>query len=267
MPLLPLGAPGGAPAFFPAYRHLARPLLLLAALLLGGCFWLFDDSFGYRGPIIVTVETLDGKVPEHPFVIDVAYTEVGSHGLGGKRGYKHIKLAYAGRPVTFPRERLDLALPNDAANIGFLVFHPGYFYSYDRYGFPPNKADKPYRITIKMRPLEMVLGKVEKEADAAKAELATLQAGTEAYRKKEGEYQYLRYRLGDIVGVHNGQVKRRYLPHIPEALRQSVIDKYHPILEALYYSIPETDCGIMVSGCQEELKKKKGKREFKYNGI
>ena len=44
--------------------------VLLACFFTTGCDFLFDEAHGYRGPIVVTIKTEDGSVPEFPFLIE-----------------------------------------------------------------------------------------------------------------------------------------------------------------------------------------------------
>ncbi|MEI8618460.1 hypothetical protein P4S63_18975 [Pseudoalteromonas sp. B193] len=92
--------------------------VLLACFLTTSCTTVFDKAHGYRGPIVVTIETEDGSVPEFPFLIESVYTESCGHSSCGiDSGYRYFKTAYANEPITFPRERLDLLQPNAYATI------------------------------------------------------------------------------------------------------------------------------------------------------
>jgi len=244
-------------------KNLLLCLFLSMSLLLTSCSTVLDESFGYRGPILVTVETLDGSKPEFPFVITSYYAETMGHGGGGPSGYDHLRLGYVGEPVAFPREKLDLLSANGYASIHFRVTHPGYRYELDSRGIGPSKADEPIKITLKVKSIAMFMDTQKHRAQEAKKNMASLMPDSPEHFKQEVIFEQQRYNLGRAIKTQIGQTKDRYLPQLTEEMQQAVIKKYDPIFKSLFYSVPETDC-YKWPHCQKYILKP---RTYEYKGL
>ncbi|WP_339612298.1 hypothetical protein [uncultured Pseudoalteromonas sp.] len=238
--------------------------VLLACFLTLGCDFLFDKAHGYRGPIVVTIETEDGSVPEFPFLIKSAYSESCGHSSCGiEFGYKYFKTAYANEPITFPRERLDLLQPNAFASIEFTVTHPNYHQGGFPRGFGPTDADDPIHITFTVKPFAEQMNKVAGWATAPKQDMQNFTPDSREYKKADIRYRQARFNLGATITRYITVIKTMYLPHFSKRMQQRVIEKYQPIFRAWYYGVPETDCWDMVD-CRKQILKP---RKAKYEGL
>ncbi|WP_235575738.1 hypothetical protein [Pseudoalteromonas porphyrae] len=238
--------------------------VVLACFLTSGCDFLFDKAHGYRGPIVVTIETEDGSVPEFPFLIKSAYSESCGHSSCGiEFGYKYFKAAYANEPITFPRERLDLLQPNAYASIEFTVTHPNYHQGGFPRGFGPTDADDPIHITFTVKPFAEQMNKVAGWATGPKQDMQNFTPDSREYKKADIRYRQARFNLGNTITRHITVIKTFYLPHFSKRMQQRVIEKYQPIFRAWYYGVPETDCWNKMT-CQEHILKP---REAEYEGL
>ncbi|QLJ10184.1 hypothetical protein [Pseudoalteromonas sp. JSTW] len=245
-------------------KNLVMYCVLLACFLTSGCDFLFDKAHGYRGPIVVTIETEDGSVPEFPFLIKSAYSESCGHSSCGiEFGYKYFKTAYANEPITFPRERLDLLQPNAYASIEFTVTHPNYHHRGFPRGFGPTDADDPTHITFTVKPFTEQMKKVAGWATAPKQDMQNFTPDSREYKKADIRYRQARFNLGATITRHITVIKTMYLPHFSKRMQQRVIEKYQPIFRAWYYGVPETDCWDMVD-CRKQILKP---RKAKYEGL
>ncbi len=223
-----------------------------------------DKAHGYRGPIIVTIETEDGSVPEFPFLIKSAYSESCGHSSCGiDFGYKYFKTAYANEPITFPRERLDLLQPNAYASIEFTVTHPNYHQAGFPRGFAPTDADDPIHITFTVKPFTEQMEKVAGWATGPKQDMQNFTPDSREYKKADIRYRQARFNLGAMIKRHITVIKTFYLPHFSQSMQQRVIEKYQPIFRAWYYGVPETDCWDMVD-CRKQILKP---RKAEYEGL
>ena len=238
--------------------------VLLACFLTTSCTTVFDKAHGYRGPIVVTIETEDGSVPEFPFLIKSAYSESCGHSSCGiEFGYKYFKTAYANEPITFPRERLDLLQPNAFASIEFTVTHPNYHQGGFPRGFGPTDADDPIHITFTVKPFTEQMKKVAGWATGPKQDMQNFTPDSREYKEADILYRQARFNLGDMITRHITVIKTMYLPHFSKRMQQRVIEKYQPIFRAWYYGVPETDCWDMVD-CRKQILKP---RKAKYEGL
>ena len=238
--------------------------VLLACFFTTSCTTVFDKAHGYRGPIVVTIETEDGSVPEFPFLIKSAYSESCGHSSCGiDFGYKYFKTAYANEPITFPRERLDLLQPNAYASIEFTVTHPNYHHRGFPRGFGPTDADDPIHITFTVKPFTEQMKKVAGWATAPKQDMQNFTPDSREYKKADIRYRQARFNLGATITRHITVIKTMYLPHFSKRMQQRVIEKYQPIFRAWYYGVPETDCWSMVK-CRKQILKP---RKAKYEGL
>ena len=238
--------------------------VLLACFLTTSCTTVFDKAHGYRGPIVVTIETEDGSVPEFPFLIKSAYSESCGHSSCGiDFGYKYFKTAYANEPITFPRERLDLLQPNAYASIEFTVTHPNYHHRGFTRGFAPTDADDPTHITFTVKPFTEQMEKVAGWATGPKQDMQNFTPDSREYKKADIRYRQARFNLGKTIKRHITVIKTMYLPHFSKRMQQRVIEKYQPIFRAWYYGVPETDCWSMVK-CRKQILKP---REAEYEGL
>ncbi|QZO14893.1 hypothetical protein [Pseudoalteromonas piscicida] len=245
------------------YLTFGHSFLCILVLTLTGCS-VFDKSFGFRGPIVVTIATKAGKQPEAPFLIKSSHVEVGGHGGSGlKRGYLYEKIGGANQPILFPREHLDLKYPNAYALIHFKVRHPMYNTEYSSAYFAPSEADDPIPLTVEVLPLEAVLARIEKEAERASLAMEQLAPDSSEYYRQSSFFEEARYSLGTLVSQHIYSIKTYYLPVLPKEIQKAVREKYNPIFKELYYRYPETDCWNSVT-CQEQIKKS---RVYEYNGL
>ncbi|QZO14892.1 hypothetical protein [Pseudoalteromonas piscicida] len=245
------------------YLTFGHSFLCILVLTLIGCS-AFDKSFGFRGPIVVTIATKDGKQPEAPFLIKSAHVEYGGHGGSGHRmGYLYERIGDANQPILFPREHLDLKYPNAYALIHFEVYHPMYHINYSSAGFAPSKADDPIPFAVEVAPLEAVLARIEKEAERASLAMEQLAPDSSEYYRQSSFFEEARYSLGTLVSQHIYSIKTDYLPVLPKEIQKAVREKYNPIFKELYYRYPETDCWRSVT-CQEQIKKP---RVYEYNGL
>ena len=217
--------------------------LLFISVSLTGCTFLFDEAHGYRGPVEITIKTEDGSIPQFPFLIDTGYAEPGGHGGSGReRGYDYLKLAYAGKVVTFPRERLDLLQPNAYAMVHFVVRHPNYHIQTLSVGLGPIDADDPHKLTITVKPFEDMMQVIAERAEVHKVNRMQFQPDSREYKSADYNYRRVRYVLGRAIHSQIDKTRDVYLPELPLTLQQEVIDKYQPIFKKWYYSVPETDC-------------------------
>lgn len=238
-------------------------LLCILVLTLFGCS-VFDKSFGFRGPIAVTLATKDGKQPEEPFFIESVHVEHGGHGGSGLDiGYEYKRIGDTNQPILFPRERLDLKYPNAYALIHFSVYHPMYHLERSSAGFAPSKADETIPFLIEMLPLEALLARKEKRAEDARLAMEKLAPDSDEHFRQKMIFERARYSLGTIVKQHIHDIKAYYLPELPKEVQDAVREKYNPIFKELYYRYPETDCWRDVF-CQKHIKKP---REREYNGL
>ena len=238
--------------------------VLLACFLTTSCTTVFDKAHGYRGPIIVTIETEDGSVPEFPFLIESVYTESCGHSSCGiDSGYRYFKTAYANEPVTFPRERLDLLQPNAYATILFKVTHPNYHYNVFTRGFGPTDADDPTHITFTVKPFTGQMKKVAGWAEQGKVMMQNAAPDSNEHFNGKMQLWQERFNLGKTIKRHITVIKTMYLPHFSKRMQQRVIEKYQPIFRAWYYGVPETDCWSMVK-CRKQILKP---REAEYEGL
>ncbi|WP_369621933.1 hypothetical protein [Pseudoalteromonas distincta] len=238
--------------------------VLLACFLTTSCTTVFDKAHGYRGPIVVTIETEDGSVPEFPFLIKSAYSESCGHSSCGiDFGYKYFKTAYANEPITFPRERLDLLQPNAYASIEFTVTHPNYHHRGFPRGFAPTDADDPTHITFTVKPFTEQMEKVAGWATGPKQDMQNFTPDSREYKKADIRYRQARFNLGKTIKRHITVIKTFYLPHFSKRMQQRVIEKYQPIFRAWYYGVPETDCWDMVD-CRKQILKP---RKAEYEGL
>ena len=238
--------------------------VLLACFYTTSCTTVFDKAHGYRGPIVVTIETEDGSVPEFPFLIKSAYSESCGHSSCGiEFGYKYFKTAYANEPITFPRERLDLLQPNAFASIEFTVTHPNYHQGGFPRGFGPTDADDPIHITFTVKPFAEQMKKVAGWATAPKQDMQNFTPDSREYKKADIRYRQARFNLGATITRYITVIKTMYLPHFSKRMQQRVIEKYQPIFRAWYYGVPETDCWDMVD-CRKQILKP---RKAEYEGL
>ena len=238
--------------------------VLLACFLTTSCTTLFDKAHGYRGPIIVTIETEDGSVPEFPFLIKSAYSESCGHSSCGiDFGYKYFKAAYANEPITFPRERLDLLQPNAYASIEFTVTHPNYHHRGFPRGFAPTDADDPIHVTFTVKPFTEQMNKVAGWAEQGKVMMQNAAPDSNEHFNGKMQLWQERFNLGKTIKRHITVIKTFYLPHFSKRMQQRVIEKYQPIFRAWYYGVPETDCWDMVN-CRKQILKP---REAEYEGL
>jgi hypothetical protein len=238
--------------------------VLLVCFLTSGCDFLFDKAHGYRGPIVVTIETEDGSVPEFPFLIESVYTESCGHSSCGiDSGYRYFKTAYANKPITFPRDRVDLLQPNAYATILFKVTHPNYHYNVFTRGFGPTDADDPIHITFTVKPFAEQMNKVAGWATGPKQDMQNFTPESREYKKADIRYRQARFNLGKTIKRHITVIKTFYLPHFSKRMQQRVIEKYQPIFRAWYYGVPETDCWSMVK-CRKQILKP---RKAEYEGL
>ncbi|MBG9998870.1 MULTISPECIES: hypothetical protein [Pseudoalteromonas] len=238
--------------------------VLLACFLTTSCTTLFDKAHGYRGPIIVTIETEDGSVPEFPFLIKSAYSESCGHSSCGiDFGYKYFKTAYANEPITFPRERLDLLQPNAYASIEFTVTHPNYHHRGFPRGFAPTDADDPIHVTFTVKPFTEQMNKVAGWAEQGKVMMQNAAPDSNEHFNGKMQLWQERFNLGKTIKRHITVIKTFYLPHFSKRMQQRVIEKYQPIFRAWYYGVPETDCWDMVD-CRKQILKP---REAEYEGL
>ncbi len=238
--------------------------VLLACFLTTSCTTVFDKAHGYRGPIVVTIETEDGSVPEFPFLIKSAYSESCGHSSCGiDFGYKYFKTAYANEPITFPRERLDLLQPNAYASIEFTVTHPNYHHRGFPRGFGPTDADDPIHITFTVKPFTEQMKKVAGWAEQGKVMMQNAAPDSNEHFNGKMQLWQERFNLGATITRHITVIKTFYLPHFSKRMQQRVIEKYQPIFRAWYYGVPETDCWSMVK-CRKQILKP---REAEYEGL
>ncbi len=238
--------------------------VLLACFLTSGCDFLFDKAHGYRGPIVVTIETEDGSVPEFPFLIESVYTESCGHSSCGiDSGYRYFKTAYANKPITFPRDRVDLLQPNAYATILFKVTHPNYHYNVFTRGFGPTDADDPIHITFTVKPFAEQMNKVAGWAEQGKVMMQNAALDSNEHFNGKMQLWQERFNLGKTIKRHITVIKTMYLPHFSKRMQQRVIEKYQPIFRAWYYGVPETDCWNKMT-CQEHILKP---REAEYEGL
>ncbi|TMN99335.1 hypothetical protein [Pseudoalteromonas sp. S558] len=238
--------------------------VLLACVLTSGCDFLFDKAHGYRGPIVVTIETEDGSVPEFPFLIESVYTESCGHSSCGiDSGYRYFKTAYANKPITFPRDRVDLLQPNAYATILFKVTHPNYHYNVFTRGFGPTDADDPIHITFTVKPFAEQMNKVAGWAEQGKVMMQNAAPDSNEHFNGKMQLWQERFNLGKTIKRHITVIKTMYLPHFSKRMQQRVIEKYQPIFRAWYYGVPETDCWSMVK-CRKQILKP---REAEYEGL
>ncbi|WP_304180495.1 hypothetical protein [Pseudoalteromonas prydzensis] len=238
--------------------------VLLACFLTTSCTTVFDKAHGYRGPIVVTIETEDGSVPEFPFLIKSAYSESCGHSSCGiDFGYKYFKTAYANEPITFPRERLDLLQPNAYASIEFTVTHPNYHHRGFPRGFGPTDADDPIHITFTVKPFAEQMNKVAGWAEQGKVMMQNAAPDSNEHFNGKMQLWQERFNLGKTIKRHITVIKTMYLPHFSKRMQQRVIEKYQPIFRAWYYGVPETDCWDMVD-CRKQILKP---RKAEYEGL
>ncbi|MDI4670660.1 hypothetical protein MKZ42_19000 [Pseudoalteromonas shioyasakiensis] len=238
--------------------------VLLACLFTTGCDFLFDEAHGYRGPIVVTIKTEDGSVPEFPFLIESGYSESCGHSSCGiEFGYKYFKAAYANEQITFPRERLDLLQPNAYASIEFTVTHPNYHQGVFPRGFPPTDADDPIYVTFTVKPFAEQMNKVAGWATGYKQDMQKFTPDSREFKEADMMYRQERFNLGQMIARHITLTKTVYLPHFSKRMQQRVIEKYQPIFKAWYYGVPETDCWDMVD-CRKQILKP---RKVEYEGL
>ncbi|KZN28445.1 hypothetical protein L1286_07255 [Pseudoalteromonas sp. SMS1] len=238
--------------------------LILVSSLLASCDFL-DDSFGYRGPIEITIKTSDGSKPNFPFVVTSGYSESCGHGgCGIEFGYNHVKTGFAGDAIRFPREHLDLLRPNAYASITFVVMHPNYKKVVLSQGYAPSKADDPIKVDIVVTPFETFMAQWSDIAVKAKLDMAQAVPDSDDYDKLEIQYRNRRFELGRSIVSHIQSVKRDYLVQFEGVLKQKIIEKYRPIFKQWYFSVPETDCWSSVK-CQRQIQKPN--RIMEYNGL
>ena len=238
--------------------------VLLACLFTTSCNYLFDEAHGYRGPIVVTIKTEDGSVPEFPFLIESVYTESCGHSSCGiDSGYRYLKTSYANEPITFPRERLDLLQANAYATILFKVTHPNYHYNVFTRGFAPTDADDPIYVTFTVKPFAEQMNKVASWAEGPKQDMQKFAPDSREFKKADIRYRQARFNLGQMIARHITLTKTVYLPHFSKRMQQRVIEKYQPIFKAWYYGVPETDCWDMVD-CRKQILKP---RKAEYEGL
>lgn len=238
--------------------------VLLACFFTTGCDFLFDEAHGYRGPIVVTIKTEDGSVPEFPFLIESVYTESCGHSSCGiDSGYRYLKTSYANEPITFPRERLDLLQANAYATILFKVTHPNYHYNVFTRGFAPTDADDPIYVTFTVKPFAEQMNKVAGWAEGPKQDMQKFAPDSREFKKADIRYRQARFNLGQMIARHITLTKTVYLPHFSKRMQQRVIEKYQPIFKAWYYGVPETDCWDMVD-CRKQILKP---RKAEYEGL
>ncbi|WP_209327396.1 hypothetical protein [Pseudoalteromonas sp. PA2MD11] len=238
--------------------------VLLACLFTTSCTTVLDKAHGYRGPIVVTIKTEDGSVPEFPFLIESGYSESCGHSSCGiEFGYKYFKTAYANEPITFPRERLDLLQPNAYASIEFTVTHPNYHQGGFPRGFAPTDADDPIYVTFTVKPFAEQMNKVAGWAEGPKQDMQKFAPDSREFKKADIRYRQARFNLGQMIARHITVIKTFYLPHFSESMQQRVIEKYQPIFKAWYYGVPETDCWNMVK-CRKQILKP---RKAEYEGL
>ena len=234
--------------------------VLLACFFTTGCDFLFDEAHGYRGPIVVTIKTEDGSVPEFPFLIESVYTESCGHSSCGiDSGYRYLKTSYANEPITFPRERLDLLQANAYATILFKVTHPNYHYNVFTRGFAPTDADDPIYVTFTVKPFAEQMNKVAGWAEGPKQDMQKFAPDSREFKKADIRYRQARFNLGQMIARHITLTKTVYLPHFSKRMQQRVIEKYQPIFKAWYYGVPETDCWDMVDCRKQNFKTKEGR--------
>ena len=238
--------------------------VLLACVLTTSCTTVFDKAHGYRGPIVVTIETEDGSVPEFPFLIESVYTESCGHSSCGiDSGYRFFKTAYANKPITFPRDRVDLLQPNAYATILFKVTHPNYHYNVFTRGFGPTDADDPIHITFTVKPFAEQMNKVAGWAEQGKVIMKNAAPDSNEHFNGKMQLWQERFNLGQTITRHITVIKTFYLPHFSKRMQQRVIEKYQPIFRAWYYGVPETDCWDMVD-CRKQILKP---RKAEYEGL
>jgi len=238
--------------------------VLLACFFTTGCDFLFDEAHGYRGPIVVTIKTEDGSVPEFPFLIESVYTESCGHSSCGiDSGYRYLKTSYANEPITFPRERLDLLQANAYATILFKVTHPNYHYNVFTRGFAPTDADDPIYVTFTVKPFAEQMNKVAGWAEGPKQDMQKFTPDSREFKEADMMYRQARFNLGQMIARHITLTKTVYLPHFSKRMQQRVIEKYQPIFKAWYYGVPETDCWDMVD-CRKQILKP---RKAEYEGL
>jgi hypothetical protein len=217
-------------------------LLGLGLFLLFNCDIVGDMQLSFRGPLSVTIITADGNIPEHPFVINSYYAVSGGHGAGPDMGYEYQKLAYAGEPVRFPISYVDLVFPNSAATIGFTVYHAGYWSAVRRFGVKPTWPWEPVKIEITVKSVEQVVEIMTVKAQKYVAIINEHGKDHPDYESNRSLYTMRRNEFGQGIKHHLSSTVKHYLPKLPADMRASVVEHYHPIHEALYYSIGETDC-------------------------
>lgn len=230
--------------------------LTLGILVSAGGTSLMDKSHGYRGPIAVTVKPQDGIESTEPFVITSAHVETCGHG-GCPRDdsynhYRHKKLGYANQPVVFPREKLQLFIPNAYANILFKLVHPLYSNPRTVRGIAPSRADETIPLTLEAEPFEAKLARIEGWANDRKAKMAQFARGTREYHLNETLYEQARYNLGNAVYQQIRMMREEYLPQFSPEEQARIKAKYNPIYKEWFYRYPETTCGSEVY-CQDDI--------------
>ncbi|WP_235575507.1 hypothetical protein, partial [Pseudoalteromonas sp. UCD-33C] len=194
--------------------------VLLACFFTTGCDFLFDEAHGYRGPIVVTIKTEDGSVPEFPFLIESGYSESCGHSSCGiEFGYKYFKAAYANEQITFPRERLDLLQPNAYASIEFTVTHPNYHQGAFPRGFAPTDADDPIYVTFTVKPFAEQMNKVAGWATGYKQEMQKFIPDSREFKEADMMYRQERFNLGQMIARHITLTKTVYLPHFSKRMQ------------------------------------------------